>query len=148
MGCIQLIKSIIHSMYVYSFHVYIWPNKLLKTLDHWIKNFLWRRIFILRRFVQWLGRLSASLGILVVWIRSQQGILIRVSFYSWAKIVFLVSLNWAHLFKFRYFWAAISNPLCGYVLGITWIMSYIIQLRLLERGNILIYGHTVVLVLH
>lgn len=41
MGRFQLVKSIIHVMLVYSFHVYAWPVSLLKTLDKWIRNFIW-----------------------------------------------------------------------------------------------------------
>lgn len=41
MGRVQLVKSIIHGMLVYSFHVYAWPISLLKTLDNWIRNFIW-----------------------------------------------------------------------------------------------------------
>jgi hypothetical protein len=41
MGRIQLVKSIVHGMLVYSFHIYRWPVSLLKRLDRWIKNFIW-----------------------------------------------------------------------------------------------------------
>jgi len=41
MGRVQLVKSIIHGMLVYSFHVYFWPRRLLSLLDSWIKNFIW-----------------------------------------------------------------------------------------------------------
>jgi ribonuclease HI len=41
MGRIQLVKSIIHGMLVYSFNVYMWPRRLLCSLDSWIKNFIW-----------------------------------------------------------------------------------------------------------
>jgi len=41
MGRVQLVKSIIHGMLVYSFHIYRWPIKLLNQLDQWIKNFVW-----------------------------------------------------------------------------------------------------------
>jgi len=41
MGRVQLVKSIIHGMLVYSFHVYRWPIRLLKMLDRWIKIFIW-----------------------------------------------------------------------------------------------------------
>ncbi|XP_024632876.1 uncharacterized protein [Medicago truncatula] len=41
MGRVQLVKSIIHGMLVYSFHIYRWPISLLKMLDRWIKNFVW-----------------------------------------------------------------------------------------------------------
>ncbi|XP_039686942.1 uncharacterized protein [Medicago truncatula] len=41
MGRVQLVKSIIHGMLVYSFHVYLWPRRLLRLLDSWLKNFIW-----------------------------------------------------------------------------------------------------------
>jgi len=41
MGKVQLVKSIIHGMLVYSFHIYMWPRRLLHQLDSWIKNFIW-----------------------------------------------------------------------------------------------------------
>ena len=41
MGRVQLVKSIIHGMLVYSFHIYLWPKRLLRLLDSWIKNFIW-----------------------------------------------------------------------------------------------------------
>ena len=41
MGHIQLVKSVIRGMLVYSFHVHIWPHQLLSLLDSWIKNFIW-----------------------------------------------------------------------------------------------------------
>ena len=28
-------------MLVYSFHVYMWPCRLLRLLDSWLKNFIW-----------------------------------------------------------------------------------------------------------
>jgi len=39
MGWVQLVKSIIHRMLVYSFHIYLWLVELLNLLDCWIKNF-------------------------------------------------------------------------------------------------------------
>jgi len=41
MGRVQLVKSIIHGMLAYSFHIYMWPRRLLRLLDTWIKNFIW-----------------------------------------------------------------------------------------------------------
>jgi len=41
MGRVQLIKSIIHGMLVYSIHIYMWPKRLLHQLDTWIKKFIW-----------------------------------------------------------------------------------------------------------
>jgi len=42
MGRVQLVKYIIHETLVYFFHVYyMWPRRLLRMLDTWIKNFIW-----------------------------------------------------------------------------------------------------------
>lgn len=41
MGMVQLVKSIIQGMLVYSFHVYMWLVSLLKSLDKCIRNFIW-----------------------------------------------------------------------------------------------------------
>jgi len=41
MGRVQLVKSIVHGMLVYSFHIYRWPTRLLHRLDRWIKKFVW-----------------------------------------------------------------------------------------------------------
>lgn len=41
MGRVQLVKSIIQGMLVYSFHIYVWPKSLLKSIDTWINNFIW-----------------------------------------------------------------------------------------------------------
>lgn len=41
MGRVQSIKSIIHGMIVYCFHCYAWPKSLLKTIEGWIRNFIW-----------------------------------------------------------------------------------------------------------
>jgi hypothetical protein len=40
MGRVQLVKSIIHGMLVYSFHIYLWPRRLLRLLDSWIKKII------------------------------------------------------------------------------------------------------------
>ncbi|XP_019431934.1 PREDICTED: uncharacterized protein LOC109339025 [Lupinus angustifolius] len=41
MGRVELVKSIIHSMLLYNFHIYSWPVNLLKKLDCCIRNFIW-----------------------------------------------------------------------------------------------------------
>ncbi|XP_019435225.1 PREDICTED: uncharacterized protein LOC109341721 [Lupinus angustifolius] len=41
MGRVELVKTIIQSMLVYSFHIYTWPVNLLKKLDCGIRNFIW-----------------------------------------------------------------------------------------------------------
>ncbi|KAL2563239.1 hypothetical protein AAZV13_20G183300 [Glycine max] len=40
-GGVFLAKSVIYSMLAYNFHVYQWPKAILKTIDSWIKNFIW-----------------------------------------------------------------------------------------------------------
>ena len=49
MGRVQLVKSIIHGMLVYSFHIYMWPRKLLQRIDSWIKNFIWSGDILTRK---------------------------------------------------------------------------------------------------
>lgn len=51
MGRIQLVKSIIHGILVYSFHVYAWPKSLLKQLDTWIRSFIWSGDIYTRKLV-------------------------------------------------------------------------------------------------
>ncbi|CAL0306454.1 unnamed protein product [Lupinus luteus] len=41
MGRVELVKSIIQSMLLYSFHIYKWPKQLLRSLDSKIRNFIW-----------------------------------------------------------------------------------------------------------
>jgi exonuclease III len=40
-GRVQLVKSVIHSMLIYSISIYSWPISLLKDLEKWMKNFIW-----------------------------------------------------------------------------------------------------------
>jgi ribonuclease HI len=40
-GRMQLIKSVIQGMMMYSISVYSWPSSLIKDLEKWIRNFLW-----------------------------------------------------------------------------------------------------------
>ncbi|KAF1892117.1 hypothetical protein Lal_00036473 [Lupinus albus] len=41
MGMVELVKSVIHSMLAFSFHIYAWPASLIKILDSSIMNFIW-----------------------------------------------------------------------------------------------------------
>ncbi|XP_019462933.1 PREDICTED: uncharacterized protein LOC109361856 [Lupinus angustifolius] len=41
MGRVELVRSIIHSMFLYSFHIYKWPASLIDCLDKGIRNFIW-----------------------------------------------------------------------------------------------------------
>ncbi|KAF1881574.1 hypothetical protein Lal_00021429 [Lupinus albus] len=40
-GKVELVKSIINSMLVYSFLIYSWPSQLIKNIDGCIRNFIW-----------------------------------------------------------------------------------------------------------
>ncbi|XP_019422999.1 PREDICTED: uncharacterized protein LOC109332473 [Lupinus angustifolius] len=41
MGRVELVRSVIQSMLLYSFHIYAWPAQLLKEIDSSIRNFIW-----------------------------------------------------------------------------------------------------------
>lgn len=51
MGRVQLVKSVIHSMLIYSFHVYSWPVSLLNLIDKWKRNFIWSGNVNVRKIV-------------------------------------------------------------------------------------------------
>ncbi|XP_019459896.1 PREDICTED: uncharacterized protein LOC109359653 [Lupinus angustifolius] len=51
MGRVELVKSIIHNMLAYSFHVYAWPLTLLKSMDQSIRNFIWSGDLKVRKIV-------------------------------------------------------------------------------------------------
>lgn len=40
-GRVQLVKSVIQGMLLYSFMVYALPISLIKTVDKWVRNFVW-----------------------------------------------------------------------------------------------------------
>ncbi|MCH82427.1 ribonuclease H protein, partial [Trifolium medium] len=40
-GRIQLVKSVVQSMLVYTMSVYAWPVSLIRELEKWIKKFIW-----------------------------------------------------------------------------------------------------------
>lgn len=41
MGRVELVKTVIASSALYSFHVYKWPSSCIKILEQWIRNFVW-----------------------------------------------------------------------------------------------------------
>lgn len=51
MGRVQLVKSVIQGMLIYSFHIYTWHISLLKTVDQWIRNFIWSEDISTRKLV-------------------------------------------------------------------------------------------------
>lgn len=48
---VELVKSVIQSMLLYSFQIYAWPKSLLKHLDCCLKNFIWAGDISVRRVV-------------------------------------------------------------------------------------------------
>ncbi|GAU50480.1 hypothetical protein TSUD_409650 [Trifolium subterraneum] len=40
-GRVQLVKSVIQSMTIYSISIYSWPSSILKSIEAWIRNFIW-----------------------------------------------------------------------------------------------------------
>ncbi|CAJ2645220.1 unnamed protein product [Trifolium pratense] len=50
-GRIQLVKSVIHSMLVYSITTYSWPISLIKMLDRYMRNFIWSGDLLVRKLV-------------------------------------------------------------------------------------------------
>lgn len=51
MGRVQLVKSIIHGIALYSFQVCSWPISLLKKLDNCIRNFIWSGDVLVKKVV-------------------------------------------------------------------------------------------------
>jgi hypothetical protein len=40
-GRVQLVKFVIQSMTIYSISIYSWPTSILKSIEAWIRNFIW-----------------------------------------------------------------------------------------------------------
>jgi hypothetical protein len=103
MGRVQLVKSIIHGMLVYSFHVYLWPRRLLRLLDSWIKNFIWSGDVLSRKVctVSWkvMCRPWAEGGLDIKPTRAiNEALILKLSWDLLAK-----DTQWSNLFKVRYF---------------------------------------------
>jgi ribonuclease HI len=50
-GRVQLVKSVIQSMVIYSISVYAWPVSLIKELEKYIRNFIWSGDLNVRKMV-------------------------------------------------------------------------------------------------
>jgi len=118
MGRIQLVKSIIHGMLVYSFHVYMWPHRILCMLDSWIKNFIWSGDIHTRKVctVSWkvFCLLWSARGLDVKPTR-----LINESFML--KLAWQLTHSnsqWAELFRWRYF--TNGRLTMGYIKSSVW----------------------------
>ena len=103
MGRVQLVKSIIHGMLVYSFHVYFWPRRLLRLLDSWIKKIIWSGDVLSKKVctVSWSmmcrpwseGRLDLKPTCLI-----NEALILKLAWDLLAK-----ETQWSTLFKRRYF---------------------------------------------
>ncbi|CAL0332867.1 unnamed protein product [Lupinus luteus] len=51
MGRIELVKSVIQNMLIFSFNIYAWPATLLNHLDKCIRNFIWSGNIEVRKLV-------------------------------------------------------------------------------------------------
>ena len=40
-GRLQLVKSVVHNMLIYSITIYSWPSSLIKELEKYFRNFIW-----------------------------------------------------------------------------------------------------------
>jgi hypothetical protein len=103
MGRVQLVKSIIHGMLVYSFHVYLWPRRLLRLLDSWIKNFIWSGDVLTRKVctVAWkdMSRSWAEGGLDIKPTRLiNEALILKLSWDLLAE-----DNQWSNLLKRRYF---------------------------------------------
>jgi len=102
MGKVRLVKSIIHGMLVYSFHVYLWPRRLLRLLDSWIKKFIWSGDVLTKKVctVTWkvMCRPWAEGGLDIKPTRLNNEALILK--FSWDIIT--KEIQWSNLFKLRY----------------------------------------------
>ena len=72
MGRVRLIKTVVWSRLLYSFHIYSWPIATLKMLDMWLQNFICigdideRKLFT----VSWKKKRWSPLEMGGLWIRS------------------------------------------------------------------------------
>ncbi|XP_024630290.2 uncharacterized protein [Medicago truncatula] len=103
MGWVQLVKSIFHGMLGYSFHVYLWPRRLLQLLDSWLKNFIWSGDVHTRKVctVAWkvLCRPSNEGGLDIKPTRLINEV--RILKLSWDLLA--MDSQWSNLLKRRYF---------------------------------------------
>jgi len=103
MGRVQLVKSIIHGMLVYYFHIYLWPKRLLCLLDSWIKNFIWSGDVLARKVctVSWsiMSRSWAEGGLDIKPTRLiNEALILKLAWDFRAK-----DTQWTSIFKRRYF---------------------------------------------
>ncbi|XP_039690616.1 uncharacterized protein [Medicago truncatula] len=103
MGRVQLVKSVIYGMLLYSFHVYLWPKRLLRLLDSWIKKFIWSGDVLMKKVctVSWKvlcrpwdeGGLDIKHTCLI-----NEALILKLSWDLIAR-----ETQWSNLFKRRYF---------------------------------------------
>jgi len=118
MGRVQLVKSIIHGMLVYSFHVYLWPRRLLRSLGTWIKIFIWSGDVLTRKVctVPWkiLCRPWSEGGLDIKSMRCIND----ASMLKLAWDLFSSNSQWAVLFKSHFF--SHGQPIRYFVKSSVW----------------------------
>jgi len=137
MGRVQLVKSIIHGMLVYSFHVYLWLRRLLRSLDTWIKKFIWSDDVHTRKVctVSWkvLCRPWSQGGLDIKSTR----LINDASMLKLAWDLFSSNSQWAVLFKRRFFshgqpiryfaqssvWHGVKNHISTIIQNTLWIVG-------------------------
>jgi len=137
MGRVQLVKSIIHGMLVYSFHVYLWPRRLLRLLDSWIKKIIWSGDVLTKKVctVTWkvMCQPWAEGGLDIKPTRLiNEALILKLSWDLIAK-----DTQWSNLFKMRYFsngqpskcyfkssvWSGIKEHIGTVLLNSLWIVG-------------------------
>ena len=118
MGRLQLVKSIIHGMLFYSFHIYLWPRRLWRLMDSWIKKIIWSGDVLTRKVctVAWKvmcrpwaeGGLDIKLTRLI-----NEALILKLSWDLIAK-----DSQWASLFKSRFF--SHGQPCARYFKSSVW----------------------------
>ncbi|XP_019447270.1 PREDICTED: uncharacterized protein LOC109350495 [Lupinus angustifolius] len=127
MGRIELVRSVIQSMLLYSFKIYAWPTSLLKHIDNCIRNFVWSGNIEDRKLVTvaWknvcLPFKDGGLGL-----RSLK----KINHAALLKLAWeMISFNheWAIFFRDRYFkssiWSAIKANWHTLHLNSVWIIG-------------------------
>lgn len=118
MGRVQLVNSIIHSMLLHSFHVYLWPFSLIKFLDKCIVNFIWAGDINVRKLstVAW-DKVCSPLQEGGLGIRSLKDLNhASVLKLCWDMIV--SHKQWAQFLKARFIW--IGNWCPNYIQSSLW----------------------------
>jgi len=137
MGHIQLVKSIIHGMLVYLFHVYMWPRRLLSLVDSWIRNFIWSGDIHYRKVctISWkimCGSWAAGGLDLKPTLMINDSLMLKLAWELISK-----DCQWAVLFKHKYF--SNRRPILCYIKLPVW-SSIKMHISIVTSNSIWIVG--------